>query len=148
MELGGKSPFVVFADADFERALDAAVFMIFSQQRRALHRRLAHPGRAGDLRRVRARASPSARSGIAVGDPLDEKTIVGPMISRGHLEKVRGYIALGSEEGATLLCGGLDAPELPARAARAATSSCRPSSPTSTTGCGSPRRRSSARSPA
>ena len=36
------------------------------------------------------------------------------MISRDHLEKVRGYIALGSEEGATLLCGGLDLPELPA----------------------------------
>jgi 5-carboxymethyl-2-hydroxymuconic-semialdehyde dehydrogenase len=49
---------------------------------------------------------------ITVGDPLDEKTTVGPMISKGHLEKVRSYIALGSEEGATMLCGGLDAPEL------------------------------------
>ncbi|MFT4193531.1 aldehyde dehydrogenase family protein, partial [Ottowia sp.] len=52
----------------------------------------------------------------------DEKTIVGPMISRNHLAKVRGYIELGPKEGATLLCGGLDRPgyaaELPARVAK------------------------------
>ncbi len=52
---------------------------------------------------------------IAVGDPLDEKTIIGPMISQGHLAKVRSYIELGPKEGATLLCGGLDAPSLPGR---------------------------------
>ena len=46
-------------------------------------------------------------------DPLDEKTIVGPMISNAHPEKVRRYIALGTEEGATLRCGGLDAPYSP-----------------------------------
>jgi 5-carboxymethyl-2-hydroxymuconic-semialdehyde dehydrogenase len=51
---------------------------------------------------------------IGVGDPMDEKTIVGPMISRDHLDKVRSYIALGREEGATMVCGGLDRPELPA----------------------------------
>ena len=45
---------------------------------------------------------------------MDEKTLVGPMISRDHLDKVRGYITLGREEGATLVCGGLDRPELPA----------------------------------
>jgi 5-carboxymethyl-2-hydroxymuconic-semialdehyde dehydrogenase len=50
---------------------------------------------------------------ITVGDPLDEKTIVGPMISPQHLAKVRRYIELGPSEGATLLCGGLDAPALP-----------------------------------
>jgi 5-carboxymethyl-2-hydroxymuconic-semialdehyde dehydrogenase len=109
MELGGKSPFVVFADADFERALDAAVFMIFSNNgerctagSRILVEKAIYPEFA---RRFVERAKR-----IPVGDPLDEKTIVGPMISPGHLEKVRGYIALGSEEGATMLCGGLDAP--------------------------------------
>jgi 5-carboxymethyl-2-hydroxymuconic-semialdehyde dehydrogenase len=113
MELGGKSPFVVFADADFERALDAAVFMIFSNNgerctagSRILVEKAIHPE---FVRRFVERAKR-----IAVGDPLDEKTIVGPMISRGHLEKVRSYIALGAEEGATMLCGGLDAPDLPA----------------------------------
>ncbi|MCE9658629.1 MAG: 5-carboxymethyl-2-hydroxymuconate semialdehyde dehydrogenase [Burkholderiales bacterium] len=113
MELGGKSPFVVFADADFERALDAAVFMIFSNNgerctagSRILVEKAIYPE---FVRRFVERAKR-----LAVGDPLDEKTIVGPMISKGHLEKVRGYIALGAEEGASLLCGGLDAPELPA----------------------------------
>jgi 5-carboxymethyl-2-hydroxymuconic-semialdehyde dehydrogenase len=113
MELGGKSPFVVFADADLERALDAAIFMIFSNNgerctagsRILVERSLMAEFAARFVERARR---------IRVGDPLDEKTIVGPMISRGHLEKVRSYIALGSEEGATLLCGGLDAPELPA----------------------------------
>ena len=52
---------------------------------------------------------------ITVGDPLDDKTIVGPMISPQHLAKVRSYIELGPKEGATLLCGGLDAPDLPAK---------------------------------
>jgi len=49
---------------------------------------------------------------ITVGDPLDDKTLVGPMISPAHLAKVRSYIALGSTEGATLLCGGLGTPDL------------------------------------
>ncbi|MGZ5241542.1 MAG: 5-carboxymethyl-2-hydroxymuconate semialdehyde dehydrogenase [Caldimonas sp.] len=113
MELGGKSPFVVFADADLERALDAAIFMIFSNNgerctagSRILVEKAIYPE---FVRRFVERAKR-----LAVGDPLDEKTIVGPMISRGHLEKVRGYIALGAEEGATMLCGGLDVPELPA----------------------------------
>jgi 5-carboxymethyl-2-hydroxymuconic-semialdehyde dehydrogenase len=44
---------------------------------------------------------------------MNEATIVGPMISQGHLAKVRSYIELGSKEGATLIAGGLDAPELP-----------------------------------
>jgi len=113
MELGGKSPFVIFADADFERALDAALFMIFSNNgerctagSRILVEKAIYPE---FVRRFVERAKK-----IPVGDPLDEKTIIGPMISQGHLEKVRGYIALGGEEGATLLCGGLDAPALPA----------------------------------
>ena len=113
MELGGKSPFVIFADAHFERALDAAVFMIFSNNgerctagSRILVDKAIYPE---FVRRFVERAKR-----IVVGDPLDEKTIVGPMISKGHLEKVRSYIALGSAEGATMLCGGLDAPELPA----------------------------------
>ncbi|MBC5782481.1 5-carboxymethyl-2-hydroxymuconate semialdehyde dehydrogenase [Ramlibacter sp. USB13] len=114
MELGGKSPFVVFDDADFERALDAAVFMIFSNngERCTAGSRILvqKPIYAKFVERFVARAKK-----IAVGDPLDEKTIVGPMISPGHLAKVRSYIELGPKEGATLLCGGLDAPLLPDR---------------------------------
>lgn len=114
MELGGKSPFVIFDDANLDRALDAAVFMIFSNNgerctagSRILVQQSIYAGFAQKFAE-RARR-------LSVGDPLDEKTIIGPMISQGHLAKVRSYIELGPKEGATLLCGGLDAPSLPAR---------------------------------
>ena len=117
MELGGKSPFVVFDDADLERALDAAVFMIFSnngERCTAGSRILVQQSIYADFA---AKFAARARR-ITVGDPLDEKTIIGPMISPAHLAKVRGYIELGPKEGATLLCGGLAAPELPAHLQR------------------------------
>lgn len=114
MELGGKSPFVIFDDANLERALDAAVFMIFSNNgerctagSRILVQKSIY---ASFVDKFVARARR-----IPVGDPLDEKTIIGPMISQGHLAKVRHYIELGRKEGATLLCGGLDAPLVPDR---------------------------------
>jgi len=121
MELGGKSPFVIFADADLDRALDAAVFMIFSnngERCTAGSRILVQKAIYADFA---AKFAERARR-ITVGDPLDEKTIVGPMISQAHLAKVRSYIELGPKEGATLLCGGLDRPayaaELPERVQR------------------------------
>ncbi|MFN6994600.1 MAG: 5-carboxymethyl-2-hydroxymuconate semialdehyde dehydrogenase [Aquincola tertiaricarbonis] len=117
MELGGKSPFVVFDDADMDRALDAAIFMIFSNN----GERCTAGSRILVQKSVYAqfvdRFVERARR-ITVGDPMDEKTIVGPMISPAHLAKVRSYIELGTQEGATMLCGGLDAPELPAAMAR------------------------------
>jgi 5-carboxymethyl-2-hydroxymuconic-semialdehyde dehydrogenase len=113
MELGGKSPFVIFDDADFERALDAAVFMIFSNNgerctagSRILVQRSIY---ATFAERFIERAKR-----LVVGDPLDENTVIGPMISQAHLAKVRGYIELGPKEGATLACGGLETPDLPA----------------------------------
>jgi 5-carboxymethyl-2-hydroxymuconic-semialdehyde dehydrogenase len=117
MELGGKSPFVIFDDADQARALDAAIFMIFSNNgerctagSRILVQRSIYADFVG---RFVERAKR-----IGVGDPLQESTIVGPMISKAHLEKVRSYIDRGPKEGATLVCGGIDrpsyAPELPA----------------------------------
>jgi 5-carboxymethyl-2-hydroxymuconic-semialdehyde dehydrogenase len=117
MELGGKSPFVVFDDADMERALDAAIFMIFSnngERCTAGSRILVQQG--SYARFVERFAERAGR--LKVGDPLDEGTIIGPMISQAHLAKVRGYIETGQEEGATLLCGGLQRPELPAPVAR------------------------------
>ena len=113
MELGGKSPFVVFDDADLARALDAAIFMIFSnngERCTAGSRILVQKSIYAEFaQKFAARAQR-----ITVGDPMDETTIVGPMISPAHLAKVRSYIELGSKEGATLLCGGLAAPDLPA----------------------------------
>ena len=118
MELGGKSPFVIFDDADLDRALDAAVFMIFSnndERCTAGSRILVQQSIYADFV---ARFTERARK-IVVGDPQDEKTTIGPMVSRNHLAKVRSYIELGPKEGAQMLCGGIDrpsyAPELPAR---------------------------------
>jgi 5-carboxymethyl-2-hydroxymuconic-semialdehyde dehydrogenase len=111
MELGGKSPFVIFEDADLKRALDAAVFMIFSnngERCTAGSRILVQRSVYADF--VKAFVERAQR--LKVGDPMDESTIVGPMISPAHLAKVRGYIELGPKEGATLLCGGVDAPPL------------------------------------
>jgi 5-carboxymethyl-2-hydroxymuconic-semialdehyde dehydrogenase len=112
MELGGKSPFVIFADADLDRALDAAIFMIFSnngERCTAGSRILVQQSIYADF----AQKFAERAKRITVGDPLDEKTIVGPMISQAHLAKVRSYIELGPKEGATMLCGGLDTPDLP-----------------------------------
>ncbi len=111
MELGGKSPFVVFEDAAPERALDAALFMAFSNNgerctagSRILVQRSIY---ADFVEKFTARAQR-----IRVGDPLDDTIDVGPMISPEHLAKVRRYIELGSAEGATMLCGGVEAPPL------------------------------------
>jgi 5-carboxymethyl-2-hydroxymuconic-semialdehyde dehydrogenase len=111
MELGGKSPFVVFEDADLARALDAAIFMIFSnngERCTAGSRILVQQSiYAAFVENFAARAQR-----ISVGDPLDENISVGPMISPEHLAKVRRYIELGPQEGATMLCGGPDSPLL------------------------------------
>jgi 5-carboxymethyl-2-hydroxymuconic-semialdehyde dehydrogenase len=107
----------VFDDADLPRALDAALFMIFSNNgerctagSRILVQRSIYP-------EFVAKFVDRAKR-LTVGDPLDEKTHIGPMISTEHLAKVRRYIELGPQEGAALLCGGIDrpsyAPELPA----------------------------------
>jgi 5-carboxymethyl-2-hydroxymuconic-semialdehyde dehydrogenase len=112
MELGGKSPFVIFDDADLDRALDAAIFMIFSnngERCTAGSRILVQKSIYADF----ARRFAERASRLVVGDPTDGQTVIGPMISPGHLAKVRGYIELGTQEGATMLCGGPGAPELP-----------------------------------
>lgn len=117
MELGGKSPFVIFDDADLDRALDAAIFMIFSnngERCTAGSRILVQQSiYASFVEKFVARAKR-----ITVGDPLDEKTIIGPMISQAHMEKVRRYIEIGQQEGASMLCGGLDAPNVSERVKR------------------------------
>src|SRR5215471_14842920 len=80
MELGGKSPFVIFEDADLTRALDAALFMVFSnngERCTAGSRILVQKSIYADFA---ARFAERARR-IRVGDPLDEATLIGPMIS-------------------------------------------------------------------
>ncbi len=111
MELGGKSPFIIFDDADYERALDAAIFMIFSNngQRCTAGSRIIVQNTIYD-RFVADFVARAQR--LTVGDPLDPNTIVGPMISKDHWKKVTGYIEYGRKEGARLVAGG-GVPDVP-----------------------------------
>ena len=114
MELGGKSPVLIFDDADLDRALDAALFTIFSLN----GERCTAGSRVFIQESVYAKfvdefAARAKR--LIVGDPQDPKTQVGSMITQAHYDKVTGYIKIGMEEGATLVAGGLERPaNLPA----------------------------------
>ncbi|MCP3020098.1 5-carboxymethyl-2-hydroxymuconate semialdehyde dehydrogenase [Cupriavidus basilensis] len=114
MELGGKSPVLVFDDADLERALDAALFTIFSingERCTAGSRIFVQDTVYDDF--VGKFAERARR--LRVGDPTSEQTHVGAMITQQHWEKVTGYIRLGEQEGATILAGGAERPsDLPA----------------------------------
>ena len=114
MELGGKSPVLIFDDADLERALDASLFTIFSinGERCTAGSRIFIQETIYDafVQRFAERAQR-----LVVGDPRDPATHVGAMISRQHWEKVTGYIRLGEQEGARILAGGPNQPgDLPA----------------------------------
>ena len=114
LELGGKSPVLVFEDADLERALDAALFTIFSinGERCTAGSRIFVQSSIYD-RFAREFAERANR--LIVGDPRDEVTNVGAMISRAHWEKVTGYIDIGRREGATVAAGGGAPDKLPER---------------------------------
>lgn len=111
MELGGKSPFIIFNDADYDRALDAALFMIFSNNGERCTAGSRIIVQRGIYERFVADFSARA-SRLKVGDPQDPDTIIGPMISRDHLNKVRRYIEIGQKEGARLMFGG-GTPDVP-----------------------------------
>ncbi len=104
-ELGGKNPVVVFADADLERAADAAVFMIYSLngERCTSSSRLLVAASVYD--KFTQMVAEKAKR-IKVGHPLDPATVVGPLIHPIHEKKVLDYIAIGKAEGATLAAGG------------------------------------------
>jgi 5-carboxymethyl-2-hydroxymuconic-semialdehyde dehydrogenase len=104
-ELGGKNPIVVFADADLERAADAAVFMIYSLngERCTSSSRLLVEDAIHDT--FTAMVAEKAKR-IPVGHPLDPKTVIGPLIHPEHEKKVLDYIAIGKGEGAKVAAGG------------------------------------------
>ncbi|PRF56199.1 5-carboxymethyl-2-hydroxymuconate semialdehyde dehydrogenase [Burkholderia multivorans] len=109
MELGGKSPVLIFDDADFDRALDASLFTIFSIN----GERCTAGSRIFVQRTIYDRfVQEFARraNNLVVGDPSDQATQVGAMITRQHWEKVTGYIRLGEQEGARIVAGGADQP--------------------------------------
>lgn len=104
-ELGGKNPVLVFDDADFERALDAVVFMIYSlngQRCTSSSRLLLQSGiRDRFLEALKTRVS-----NLRVGHPLDPATEVGPLIHSTHCAKVMSYMDSAVEDGATIAVGG------------------------------------------
>ncbi|MES2432445.1 MAG: 5-carboxymethyl-2-hydroxymuconate semialdehyde dehydrogenase [Pseudomonadota bacterium] len=104
-ELGGKNPVIVFADADLERAADAAVFMIYSLngERCTSSSRLLVEASIYD--KFTAMVAEKAKR-IVVGHPLDPKTVVGPLIHPVHEAKLLEYIEIGKAEGAQVVAGG------------------------------------------
>ena len=105
MELGGKSPLIVFEDADLDRAADIAVMANFYSSgqvctngtRVFVPRMLQARFEAKVLERVKR---------IRLGDPLDDATNFGPLVSYAHMDSVLGHIEKGRSEGARLLIGG------------------------------------------
>jgi gamma-glutamyl-gamma-aminobutyraldehyde dehydrogenase len=107
LELGGKSPQVVMADAPplgtiAPKILDA-VFWNMGENCSAGSRLIVHRSRQRELV---DRLAAAASSDWVVGDPMDDGTRIGPMITRGHLDRVLGYIEAGRSEGARLVTGG------------------------------------------
>lgn len=104
-ELGGKNPVVVFDDAELDRALDAAIFMIYSlngERCTSSSRLLVQSTIAEDfIAKLKARVAK-----IRVGHPLDPKTEVGPLIHKTHFDKVTSYFDVAKAEGAEIACGG------------------------------------------
>jgi len=105
MELGGKNPAIVFRDADLERALDGVIFMAYSLngERCTSNSRLLVENSVYDefVGRVIERVKK-----IRVGDPLDERTEIGPLVRPEHWRRVKGYVDLGVREGAKIAVGG------------------------------------------
>jgi aminomuconate-semialdehyde/2-hydroxymuconate-6-semialdehyde dehydrogenase len=105
LELGGKNPNIIFADADFDDAVRTSVRSSFANQgqiclcgsRIFVQREIYDKFKTEFVQRV---------SRMAVGAPDQEGTKVGAVVSKDHMEKVLGYIALAKEEGGTILTGG------------------------------------------
>jgi acyl-CoA reductase-like NAD-dependent aldehyde dehydrogenase len=110
LELGGKSPNVILEDADLSAAIPAGVAACYinsGQTCSALTRMIVPRSR---LAEVEAMAVETAET-YKPGDPFEGDTRLGPLVSATQLERVRGYIKKGVDEGATLLTGGAELPE-------------------------------------
>lgn len=104
MELGGKSPLIVFDDADLERALDATVWGMFSfngerctaNSRLFLHKNIKDQF----IEKLKERVE-----NITIGNPMDTSTQIGPLIDKEHFNKVTKYIELAKQEGCEVIQG-------------------------------------------
>lgn len=105
MELGGKSPLIIFDDADLDIAADIAMMANFysSGQVCTNGTRVFVP----EALKQKFEAKIQQRVGrIRIGSPVDPDTNFGPLVSFSHMENVLRYIEIGKQQGATLLCGG------------------------------------------
>ena len=105
LELGGKSPNIIFDDADLSRAVSGAFFGIFFNQGQVCS--------AGSRLFVQEKVYEKALDGLLdtikdtrIGPGIDPVTQMGPLVSKGQMERVLGYITLGNKEGARLIAGG------------------------------------------
>ncbi len=105
LELGGKAPNIIFADADLDQAVDGAMMGIFFNQGQVCcagsRLFVAEAVRDTFIERFQARAG-----ALKVGDPLQPDTQMGPQVSEEQLDRIKGYVAIGRKEGATILTGG------------------------------------------
>lgn len=105
LELGGKNPNIIFADAEFEKAVTTSISSSFTNQgeiclcgsRILVERPIYDRFVDAFVRKTKE---------LVVGDPLEEKTRIGALVSEGHLQKVLSYIELAKQEGGTVLTGG------------------------------------------
>ena len=105
LELGGKAPNVIFADADLDQAVNGAMMGIFFNQGQVCcaGSRVFIEEKVKDefLERFKEKAEK-----IQVGDPMDKATLMGPQVSMEQLNKIKSYVGIAREEGATVLSGG------------------------------------------
>jgi aldehyde dehydrogenase (NAD+) len=110
LELGGKSASVILDDADLAAAVKGTVngcYLNSGQTCTALTRMLVPQSKYEEAAKIAAEVA----KGFTVGDPLAETTRLGPLTSKAQLDRVRGYIRKGLEEGAELVAGGVEPPE-------------------------------------
>jgi acyl-CoA reductase-like NAD-dependent aldehyde dehydrogenase len=105
LELGGKSPSIVFADADLDDAIPSSVWAIYYSAGQSCEARSRVLVEASVYDDFVARFAEKATS-LKVGDPLDAETQMGSLISGPHREKVHDFVELGQKEGAELVAGG------------------------------------------
>src|SRR2546423_9551829 len=105
LELGGKNPQIVCADADLDVALDAVVYGAVFNQGECCNSGSRILVEATIAAEFQDRVAERARV-VAVGDPLDPRTRVGPIVSAEQLDVIEGYVEQGQKEGARLLAGG------------------------------------------
>ena len=111
LELGGKSPNIIFADADIDAAAAAAPMSVFANTGQDCCARSRVLVEASAYERF-VEGFVAATRALVVGDPLDEKSQIGPMISKGQRERVEAYIDEARHDGARVLIGG-DRPRQP-----------------------------------